>query len=465
MVQIKSEEIGSQHYALQILIPKEEYLPELNDSLKKYAKTAIVKGFRPGMAPFSMVKRIYGDGMLAEVLDKMVTENLNKYLVEQKWNIIAQPLVTNKEQLDVSMQNESDFLFHFEVGLCPGISLMPPPPGEVFRFKIIMEPLFVETEIALARARLPVYSDEDISGPNSILDGIFTELTEEGEVKEGGVVNEVSFLPDVITKEEYMPIFYGLAKDRCLDIAFFEVFNREPDALKKLLLGLKPGYAAALGTNFRLLVKGIRAFRKADLNQEFFDKVLGPGKVENEEQFYKEMEFLISQRLLFLSDNRLMSDLHHYLSFHLNIPVPAQFLRKLIIKNAATKYSEEELDKEMPKLIQMVRWNMVRDRVVEDEKIEILEEEIQDYAYGYMEQRMRSYGIGSLGPEFTQEMAMDYLRKKENRYQAIEEVQRQKVLETLMEKWTFVEKEVTMEEFKNSQYHAPSHSHADESEH
>ncbi len=465
VVQITSKELGKQHLALNIHVPKEAYVKDLNKAIAKYAKTATIKGFRPGTAPVALIKKTYGNSFIAEELDKIVRKNIQAYLEENKMNLIGQPLAIDPENVAVT-HIEKDYYFDYELGVAPTIELVQPPKDEVFFYKIKNDPEIIEEEIRSMRKNFSTTVDTEFSGSNTIIDGTLTELDENGQPFEGGIDHTTSFLPDVLLKEEYKNLFHNLPIGGTFDFDLFNVFNRDEAAIKKQLLNIKEDIGRSINNNFRLTVHKNRTQKEAELDTEFFDKVLGPGKADSVEMFYSILEQEIAVLLTNMSERKLRSDIKHWMTYHCDLYIPVDYLRNVIAQNSKqTSLDEQQSSEMMAKYVSTLKWTLQRDEVAKKYNIKVTDDEIMGFAEGLMYDRLKQMGMGHAAEHFMEEMVQRYLAEQANVEEVYSLVLDERVLETLMDTWTFEEKVVTLKEFKDLSYHTHSHSHIEDHDH
>ena len=148
MATVTRENIGLLHDKLTVKLNKEDYAPSFEKKLKEYSKTANIPGFRKGMVPIGMVKKMYGSSIFTDEVLKTVEKELYTWLNAEKPEIFGQPLPLNNDLRGLDMNNPVDVDFSFEIGVKPEYTLADIAKAKVTLHKVKATDAMVDEEIA-----------------------------------------------------------------------------------------------------------------------------------------------------------------------------------------------------------------------------------------------------------------------------------------------------------------------------
>ena len=231
---VVKEDIDQLNAILKVEISKDDYLPKVDDAIRNYRKTIELKGFRKGKVPTGIIKKMYGNGILLEELNKIVSESTSKYLEEEKIEILGRPIPKNDENVNVDIQNPDDYVFEYELGMTPSFELKAlDETTKVERQVIKIEDSILNDEIDRMRMQFGTMTyPEDAIQENDILTFDISEI-ENGEIKEGGIQNStpvnLSMLKDGKVKDDIVKLKIG----DTIDVNPFELIDRDEASIKK----------------------------------------------------------------------------------------------------------------------------------------------------------------------------------------------------------------------------------------
>jgi trigger factor len=444
MATVTQQEVAPLHKQFSITINKEDYLPQFEKSLKEYSKKANIPGFRKGMVPAGLIKKMYGSSLFTDEVLKTVDKEVFKFIEEEKLDIFAQPLPVemNLGQLDVN--NPNNYTFTFEVGMKPGFQLPDLAKEQVKRYKVDVTDEMLNEEIERLRTRYGNMTEpESVSGDENVLNVTFIETDASGNEIEGGLRKDNSLLVKYFN-EAYRPGLMGKKKDDTIQLTLDEAF----DAKEKEWILNDLGIDSASGKHFKLLITKVGHVEPRELNEEFFTQLFPNDEVKTEEQFRERIKQELQKQWDAESRNQLHHSLYHVLLEHTNIDFPADFLKRWI-KSQAEKGEEktdEEVEKEFPAFLNQLKWSLITDKMVQENGIQVSQDDLRQFA---KDQLLGYMGTSTLDEE--QQWVRDYIDRmmKDRKYveDSYNRLQTQKIFDFAETKINAVETPVSKEEF------------------
>jgi trigger factor len=367
---------------ITVQVTRDDYYPAFEKALKNYSKQAKIPGFRPGMVPMGVVKKMYGASVYTEEVLRTVEKEINGYLEKEKPEIFAQPLPMeeNGETLrNLDMNNPGEYSFSFEIGLRPDYQLPDLKSATITRRKVEVTPEMLEEEISRLQSRYGNMKDLDsVENDQCVLNLTFTEVDAEGNEVEGGVKKDNSLLVSYFA-ESIRPQLSSLKVGDSIQIKIGEAFEAKEKEWVIGDLGLAEAEDAN-ERNFRITLTKIGFVEKRELNNDFFEQLF-PGKnITTEEAFREAVKADIEGYWASQVQNQVHDELFHYLVDHTNIEFPETFLKRWIQVGGEKPKSAEEAEAEYPSFKNSLKWNLVSDRIIAENQLNVDPEELKAYA-------------------------------------------------------------------------------------
>lgn len=443
---ISQEKIDNLNAVLKINLKPEDYAPRVEKAIKDQAKKAKIPGFRPGMVPPAHIKKMYGKSILLDEINNLLSDTLNNYITEQQLDVLGQPLPKlEDEEKTYNWDFADDFDFAYEIGLAPDFSLDFTSKDKVTQYVIKADAETLAERSKNLRRAYGKMTNPDVSAEGDVLYSQLTQLSPDGSVFEGGITETTSVRLDQIQDEAVKASLIGLKKGDEVTLDIQKAFNN--DAAKVAgLLKIDEETAADLKSNFKLEVKNINRLEEGDLNQEFFDKIFGEGNVTDEAGFTakvtEEVEAMAAQD----SERRLQNDLYKFTLDKVNFELPDEFLKRWL-KATNEKLSDEELEGGYNDFAQNLKWTLIENKILKDNKIEIKYEEVFERAKQALDAQFRMYSGQAIPEEQLAQYAVQYLQNKENANKIFEEVKALKAIDYLKSVITLEDKEISSKDF------------------
>ncbi|MBN9296856.1 MAG: trigger factor [Filimonas sp.] len=387
MATITRENIGLLNDKLTVTVAKADYLPAFEQNLKKYAKTANIPGFRKGMVPAGLVKKMYGQSVFNDEILRTVEKELNDYMNKEQLDIFAQPLPLENQAPALDMNAPSDYTFSFEVGLKPDFNI-DVKGIKVTRYKIDVTDEMIDGEVERLQTRHGKMTEpETVTSDDNVVNVTFTEVDAAGNVVEGGVTKDNSILVKYFA-EATRPSFTGKKKDDVVTIQLSKDFDTKEREWILSDLGLNKDNAADADKYFQLLITKVGLVEKAELNEEFFSAVYPGKEIKTEADFRAAVKEEIEKYYGQQSSNQVHDQIYHHLVDHTTMDFPADFLKRWLQTGGEKPKTAEEAEAEFPSFSNQLKWTLVTNKLVTENKIDVQPDEIKDFAkqqiMGYM---------------------------------------------------------------------------------
>lgn len=446
---LTEEKKGTLTTLVTIHLKKEDFEPKVNASLKKAVKNVAMKGFRPGQAPMSLVKKMYGNSILWEDINELLQNEIYNYVTSNKLDTLGQPIPANDNKLDLDINNLSDIDFTFEIGIAPQIDLAVLSDAPAFtKYIVKTDDAMMEDEIKRIRKRYADYEYPEDVVDNDILSITVEELDADGNVKEGGVSEVTSIMPDMLKADERAS-FLAMKKQESITKNIWNVFERSKEEVAKHVLNITHTEKLEnIGDNFKITLNNITRAIPAEMNEDFFAKAYGENGPKNETEMRELIQRDFDAYLEGQSDNYLMNEIYLYLMDKVNIELPEAFLKRWIKLTNEKPISDEEIDKDYPSFAKQIKWELIVKKLMTENDITVSIDEIKERARVQTIQQFMQYGLSNfdeswLGPIIAKQMS-DKKYVDRTREQLLED----KALFAAKQKVATVDKDISFDDFK-----------------
>lgn len=447
MPNVVREDIDNLTAVLTVTIKEQDYKPKFNSELNTYRKKANMKGFRKGRTPMSVVRKMYGKAVLADVVNQMIQEELVRHLREEDIDILAQPLPSEDQPpIDFDLKELNDFVFKFDIGLAPEFEVKGTGEEDTFKkYAVEITDEMVEKELENARKRHGerVYSESEIKEDDLLK--LHAVEVEGDQVKEDGVESTFNLLIDSVDNEAVKKEILSKKIGDKLRLNLFELEkNTDADYVRKYFLNLEEEDDREVGEEYEVTIEEASHIAPAELDQEFFDKFFGEGEVSSEEEAKEEIRENIREYFDNQAGALLFRDFQEYLMEQNEFPLPDEFLLRWLKANNED-VPGEEVEKEYDNFAKNLKWSLIRSKLMKELDIEVKPEEVVDQ----LKNRVRSYFGGAPGnDELIDSMAQRLMQDEKQREAAYEDILADKLHDAIEEKVTVEPQPVGVEEFE-----------------
>lgn len=446
-MKIEKQHIDDLNAVIKLTIEKSDYEDSFNNELKNYKNKVQLKGFRKGKTPLSSIKKMYGKSVLLEVVNKTLQEKLSGYLVEEKLDILGNPIPsTDQEQMDIDIKELKDFNFSFDIGLAPKIDIKGVSESDEYKeFDIEIPDNLLQEELDMRRKRhgKQVEAEKDIVEEDLILIKA-NELDGKSE-KEKGHETGFSMLVSRIGDDDLKKKVLGGKKGDTFD---FDINTIEKDVdekyVKKYLLNLDEGEEKEIGKDFKGVIEKITRVELAELNQEFFDQAFGKDKVKSEVEAKTSIKDELSAFYEKQQKSLVYRGIMDALIENNQMELPDEFLKRWLNSNNPD-VKPEDIDKEYNSFEKNLRWSLIKSKLAKDFNVEVSPEELRES----VKKKIMSYMAQYQQPDFDVEpMINNYLGNREQVEKEYEEAMAEKLFDEIYNKVTLKSEKISIEDFR-----------------
>lgn len=447
---ITRKDVDALNATLQINLVQEDYLPQVNKALKGLSKNVSMKGFRTGKVPMGMVKKMYGTSVLVDELNKIVNDAINNYIEENKVEILGRPLPTTND-IDFDINKTEEYEFAFDLGLSPQFDIPALEAKTVVKApKVVINDEQLDTELEKLRDRYGnmTFPEEGIE-ETDILQVKFVELDNDENPKEGGVETSGPINLEIITNKTLKS---QLMKEKVGGVVvaknLFNSIDREREQIIKHVLGLEEE-PEDLGRVFELTIERISRMERAEMNQEFFDKIFGPGNVTTEDEAKDKLREDLSTYASQNENGKLNQNIYELLLEETPIELPDEFLKRWIKTTNEKPISDEDLEKEYPDFAKNLRWSLIVNKLTKDNDIKAEFDEISEHSKEGLRQQLMQFspGGGGFTDEDLESLNASMLQQEEHMKRSFDAVMEEKLFSFIKQQITVEEEEVSFEDF------------------
>ena len=437
---ITRENIDELNAVLKVDIAKEDYNEKVQKVLKDYRKSANIPGFRKGHVPMGLVQKQYGKAVLVDEVNKLLQDSLQKYLTEEKLDVLGNPLPKDQEDLN---WDASDYSFKFELGLAPKFEIDLKPKKAIKAYTIVADDKMVENQIKSMQKQYGKIINKDSVEEGDEVTGTF--LSEEAEID-----NKTTFEVDKLKGKKNLEAFLGAKVGDVITVKTKGLFDTASDFYGNLKINEDDAKEKNAEVSFT--VSEINKRELADLDQDLFDKLYGKDVIKTATELKDKIKEEAASQFEQQSDQQLLNDVTEALIENTKFELPSEFLKKWIQKSGESELTFEEAKEEFERSEKGLRYQLIEGKIIADNNLQITFEEIKDYAKEMIKAQMAQYGQAD--PEETQldEIAARILSNQEEVKRLSEQLMNKKLLDFFKENVNLKKKEVTFDEFVKEVY-------------
>ncbi|MFD3407319.1 trigger factor [Aquirufa sp. HETE-83D] len=399
---ISLNKAGDLEGRLTVVVSPADYAEKVEAKLKDYRKKASIKGFRPGMVPAALVKKLYGQSALVDEINHMLGHEVSDYIKENKLNLVGEPLPAVEEADAIDWEKDTEFTFHYDLGFHGDFTVDLAKIKSINSYEIKADKKEIEETIENLKKQFGDQTHPDAVEDRDLVFGTFTH----------GDWVEKSAIPMHAINDKSKKVFIGAKKDDTLKFAIDKVFV-DAKALA-LATGKKEDEVADLKGEVSFVVEDITRQVPSELNVAFFDKVLGAGKATDEKSFREQVETIVTENYKREAEYLLRIDAEKAILDAVKIDLPEKFLRTWLIRINEGKFTPEQIDQDFDNVKKDMRWNLIKNEIAEKFDVKVEYPEVVEKAKDMVRAQFGGY-LSSNEPgieEMIEKIAMGYLSDK-----------------------------------------------------
>ena len=420
---------------LKVVVNEGDYGQAVDSQLREYKRKAQIPGFRPGMVPMGIVKKMYGKGVLAEQSYRIASNSVFEYLQKENIDYVGD-VIPSEEQGEFDFDNNTEFEFMFEIGEAPKIEMELSAKDKITYHKIKVDKKMhndYRTNYLRRYGRLvdadKVTSDEAL---NVTLDN--------GDMRiEEAYVGLIS-----MTEEERKP-FKNKKVGFKTKVNINELYKKPEQ--RAAILSVKPEELEGINPEFELEITKIRRFADPELNEEFFKMAFPAGNVTSEEELDKFFDEEIERELKRETDFMFVNTVRNFVVEKAALAMPEEFLKRWLYVINEGKFTREEIEKDFPAFVKMFTWNYLQKHFITEGELKVTAEEAKAEAMSFAQMQFAQYGMPSAPQDMLENFAKQIMDNKEQLQKIYEKLYEEKVVEYIRGKVKVTEKAVSADDF------------------
>ncbi len=441
---VERHDIDALNAQLKVVINPEDYQNKVKASLEKYRKTAKIPGFRPGHVPAGLIQKQYGKSVLADELNNQVNEALNKFLTENKVDILGNPIPNDKEEVKGDFENPDTFEFTYDIGLAPNVEVKLDGKSKFDYVKIKVDKDLVEKQMDDLRRRYGKMNSADVVEEKDLVMGQFVELNEDKSIKEGGILHSSTISTEFLEDAATQKLFIGKKVGDKVVVNPMKVSRGEKDTAA--MLGIKEEELANISDKFQVTINEIKRMELAELNEELYTKLYN-GEVKNEEEMRARISTDLEGMFVADSDRLLTKAVYENLIEKTKIDLPDEFMKRWIQMSNEKPITAEEVEEHYESYAKNLKWQLIQGNIFKTNDIKLDNQEVIDYTKSLLASNYAQYGMPAPEDAELTKSAMEVLKNREESNRIFDMMAEQKLMHFFKNTVKLKEKEVSYDEF------------------
>lgn len=431
---------------LTITVEEDDYKNDVEKTLKDYRRKANVPGFRPGQAPMGMIKRQFGASVKMDAINKIVGNEIQKYIADNKVQMLGEPLASEKQEPQ-DLEKAGPYTFMFDIAVAPEFDVELSDKDTIDYYSIDVDDELVNRQVEMFASRTGKYEDAETYAEGDMLKGDLRELDENGNTKEGGLTVEAAVLmPNYIKADDQKKLFDGA---KAGDIITFNPRKAYPEGDTEIsaLLKIKKEEVAEHTGDFSYQITQIQRFQNHAVDQELFDQTFGEGVVKSEEEFRQKIGEGLKVQLGRDSDYKFLLDVRKYVEDKVGqLTYPDALLKRIMLQNNKDK-GQEFVDKNYEASLKELSWSLMRSKLSEKAGVKVNDDDVKNAARETARVQFAQYGMSNVPEEYVDNYANELLKKQETVQNFVDRAVDVKLAEAIKNVVKLNEKHISLDDF------------------
>lgn len=430
---------------MTVVIEEDDFKNDVEKELKNYRKRANVPGFRPGMVPMGLIRRQYGNAVKMDVVNNKLSEEVNKYIQDNKINMLGMPMGSEKQE-PVDLEKDAPYTFMFDIAVAPEFDIELNDKDAIDYYDITVDDELVGQQVDSFATRFGGYQSAEEYKEGDLLKGDLRELDAEGNTKEGGVeVEAANVMPQYLKDDDQKKLFEGVKAGDIITFNPYKAYagGAEVATLLKVDREKKDEYQG----DFSYQITEVQHFEKHAVDQELFDQVFGKDEVKDENDFREKIAESVKQQLAIDEDFRFLQDLRKYAEEKVGqLTYPDALLKRVLKENNKDK-DDEFINKNYEASLKDLTWNLIKNKLAAKTQVTVNDEDVKNVAREIARAQFAQYGMQNIGEEYIDNYAGELLKQRDTVNQFAERAVDEKLVATIKPMVTLNHKEISLEDF------------------
>lgn len=430
---------------LTVTIEEDDFKNDVEKELKNYRKRANVPGFRPGMVPMGLIRRQYGNAVKMDVVNNKLSEEVNKYIQDNKINMLGMPLGSEK-QTPVDLEKDAPYTFMFDIAVAPEFDIELSDKDAIDYYDITVDDKLVDQQVDGFASRFGAYQKAEEYKEGDVLKGDLRELDAEGNTKEGGVeVEGATVMPQYLKDDDQKKLFEGAKAGDIITFNPYKAYagGAEVATLLKVEREKKDDYQG----DFSYQITEVQHFEKHAVDQELFDQVFGKDEVKDEKSFREKIAEGVKQQLATDEDFRFLQDLRKYAEEKVGqLTYPDALLKRVLKENNKDK-DDEFINKNYEASLKDLTWSLIKNKLAEKAEVKVNDDDVKNVAREIARAQFAQYGMQNVGEEYVNNYAEELLKQRDTVNQFAERAVDEKLVAAIKPVVKLNHKDISLEDF------------------
>lgn len=430
---------------LTVTIEEDDFKNDVEKELKNYRKRANVPGFRPGMVPMGLIRRQYGNAVKMDVVNNKLSEEVNKYIQDNKINMLGMPLGSEK-QTPVDLEKDAPYTFMFDIAVAPEFDIEFSDKDAIDYYDITVDDKLVDQQVDGFASRFGAYQKAEEYKEGDVLKGDLRELDAEGNTKEGGVeVEGATVMPQYLKDDDQKKLFEGAKAGDIITFNPYKAYagGAEVATLLKVEREKKDDHQG----DFSYQITEVQHFEKHAVDQELFDQVFGKDEVKDEKSFREKIAEGVKQQLATDEDFRFLQDLRKYAEEKVGqLTYPDALLKRVLKENNKDK-DDEFINKNYEASLKDLTWSLIKNKLAEKAEVKVNDDDVKNVAREIARAQFAQYGMQNVGEEYVNNYAEELLKQRDTVNQFAERAVDEKLVAAIKPVVKLNHKEISLEDF------------------
>lgn len=437
---ITRNNVDALNAVITVEVSKSDYAGKVEKTLADYRKNAAIPGFRKGAVPMSLIQKQYGKAVLLEEVNKLLQENLNSYLVEEKLDILGNPLPKVTEDFNWDVE---DYKFEFELGLAPEFKVDLTAKNSLIQYKIVADDKMLNDQVARIQKQYGKLIAKDTVEEGNDVSGIFAN-------EDNGINNRTTLSLDVFKDKKTAKAFIGKKVGDVVTLKTKGLFDDD----HKLMDFLAVGHDAVHGLDIEVTftIDEVTTHEPATLDQELFDKLFGPKVITSVDELKAKIKEDAEKQFEQQADQKFLNDVTEFLIANTKFDLPAAFLKKWIQTAGENPLTAEEAEAEYTKSENGLRYQLIEGKIIAENSLQITFEDLKTYTTEIIKKQMAQFGQMNPTDEDVQGIVARVMSNQDEVRRLSEQVMNEKMLNLFKDKVKAKSKEVSYDDFIKAMY-------------
>jgi len=442
-MEVVKKDIDKLNAEITINIKEEDYKENVEAALRRYRKQTNLPGFRKGMVPMGMVKKMVGTNLLVDEINKTLSDNLYKYISENKLDVLGNPLPKQEDADAIDWENQKDFTFRYDIGLAPEVKVEITEKDKFEKYKIKADQKMIDEQITEIAKRYGKMGEVDKSEEEDMLFGKWEELDGKS-VKEGGISNETVVNIRTVNDKKNQKKFIGKIPGDAVKVKPQDVADGKYVAA---WLGIDEQYVQDQTSEFQYTISKINRMEPAELNQEFFDKIYGKDNVKSKEEIEEKLKAEMEKSFAQNAEQLFEREVQDHLIKKAKLELPDEFMKKWLMTANEKPITKEQIEEEYDQYAMGLKWQLIENKLIKDNKIEVSKDEIVAHTKGLIAQQLSGMGGNMMNDKEMEETANRVLENQDEAKRLYEQLYAEKLRAFYNSTAKIKEKEVSYDDF------------------